>query len=87
MIYAEAQTVEVHSIPCTEYRYQHSNSLPQAPQVWDKPTASAQVGDYFRIPFVPVMQVVEKDVLQDGQVWLLLKPVSGSYSEEWSAIR
>lgn len=58
-------------------------SLPQAPQIWDKPTASAQVGDYFRIPRVPVMQVVEKDVLQDGQVWLLVTPSTGSYTEEW----
>lgn len=58
-------------------------SLPQAPQFWDKPTVLAQVGDYIRVPFTPVMQVVERDVLQDGQVWLLVKPVSGSTTEEW----
>ena len=63
------------------------NSKPQAqtqaPQVRDKPTATAQIGDYIRVPFAPVMQVVERDILQDGQVWLLVKPVSASYTEEW----
>ncbi len=54
-----------------------------APQIWDKPTASAQIGDYFHVPFMPVMCVVDRDVLEGGQVWLLVKPVTGSYSEEW----
>ena len=58
-------------------------SLPQAPQVWDKPTAQARTGDYIRVPFAPVMQVVERDVLEDSQVWLLVKSSTGSYSEEW----
>jgi hypothetical protein len=54
-----------------------------APQVWDKPTAEANVGDYFYIPFTPTMQVVEKDTLSDGRVWLLVKPTNDSYTEEW----
>jgi hypothetical protein len=29
------------------------------------------------------MRVVEKGMLADGRVWLLVKPMSGSYSEEW----
>jgi hypothetical protein len=63
----------------------NSNSQAQitAPQVWDKPTVQAKVGDYIRIPCTPVMQVVDKDTLEDGRVWLLVKPMSGSYSEEW----
>ncbi len=60
-----------------------NKSIVQAPQVWDKPTALAQVGDYFHVPFTPVMQVVDRDTLEDGQVWLLLKPSTGSYTEEW----
>jgi hypothetical protein len=55
----------------------------QTPQVWDEPTAAAQVGDEIRAPFMPVMQVVEREVLADGRVRLLVKPVSASYSEEW----
>ena len=56
---------------------------PRIPQIWDKPTAQATVGDYIRIPCAPVMCVVEKDVLENGQVRLLLKPITGSFSEEW----
>lgn len=55
----------------------------QSPQVWDKPTSQAQVGDYIRLSFAPVMCVVERDVLENGQVRLLLKPTTGTYSEEW----
>lgn len=55
----------------------------QAPQVWDKPTPSAKIGDYIRAPFTPVMRVMERDVLESGQVWLLLKPTTGSYTESW----
>lgn len=54
-----------------------------SPQTWDKPTAQARVGDYIREPFQPIMAVVEKDVLPDGNVWLLAKPVSASYTQEW----
>ncbi|MDV2997442.1 MAG: hypothetical protein N4J56_007147 [Chroococcidiopsis sp. SAG 2025] len=61
-----------------------STSQVRTPQIWDKPTAQAQVGDEIRAPFTPVMQVVEREVLADGQVRLLVKPVSAaSYSEEW----
>lgn len=60
-----------------------SKAQTQSPQVWDKPTAQATTGDYMRVPFAPVMRVVEKDVLENGQVRLLLKPTTGSYSEEW----
>lgn len=55
----------------------------QAPQVWDKPTAQANIGDRFYIPCTPIAQVVDKDILADRRVWLLVKPVSGSYTEEW----
>ena len=55
----------------------------QAPQVWNKLTHCAQIGDYFHVPFTPVMQVVDRDTLENGQVWLLLKPSTGSYTEEW----
>ena len=54
-----------------------------APQIWDKATASAQVGDYIRMLFTPVMLVADRDELEDGRVWLLLKPVTASYTEEW----
>ncbi|PSB65944.1 hypothetical protein C7B79_03150 [Chroococcidiopsis cubana CCALA 043] len=64
-----------------------ASSAPQAqiqtPQVWDKPTAAAQVGDEICAPFTPVMQVVEREVLADGRVRLLVKPGSATYSEEW----
>ncbi|MDZ4877560.1 MAG: hypothetical protein CLLPBCKN_006995 [Chroococcidiopsis cubana SAG 39.79] len=55
----------------------------QTPQIWDEPTALAQVGDEIRAPFTPLMQVVEREVLADGRVRLLVKPISASYSEEW----
>ncbi len=44
----------------------------QAPRTWDKATAQAQVGDYIRVPFAPVMSVVNRDVLETGQIWLLV---------------
>lgn len=53
------------------------------PQVWHKPTAKANVGDVFHIPCTPIMQVVEKNTLSDGKIWLLVKPVSASCTEEW----
>ena len=55
----------------------------QSEKIWNKPTARAEIGDYFRIPYTPVMQVVDKDELESGQVWLLLKPTTASYAEEW----
>ncbi len=58
-------------------------SQAQAPQTWDKPTAQASIGDRFHISCMPIMQVIDKDILEDGRVWLLVKPVSGSYTEEW----
>ena len=63
----------------------NSKSHPQVkqPQIWDEPTALAQVGDEIRAPFTPMMQVVEREVLANGRVRLLVKPVSASYSEEW----
>ena len=62
---------------------QRSETQVSVPQIWDKPTASAQVGDYIRVPFTPVMLVADRDELEDGRVWLLLKPVTASYTEEW----
>jgi len=55
----------------------------QAPRTWDKATAQARAGDYIRVPFAPVMSVVNRDVLETGQIWLLVKPVTGTYTEEW----
>ncbi|OWY60482.1 hypothetical protein B7486_68940, partial [cyanobacterium TDX16] len=60
-----------------------STTQVQQPQTWDEPTAAAQVGDEIRAAFTPLMQVVEREVLADGRVRLLVKPVSASYSEEW----
>ena len=62
---------------------QKLQSQVQAPQTWDKPTAQADVGDYIREPFQPIMIVVDRDRLPDGRVWLLVKPVSASYTQEW----
>ncbi|OWY63797.1 hypothetical protein B7486_50930 [cyanobacterium TDX16] len=53
------------------------------PQVWNQPTAKANVGDVFHIPSTPIMQVVEKNTLPNGKIWLLVKPVSASCTEEW----
>lgn len=55
----------------------------QAAKTWDKPTARANIGDRFEIPFTPIMQVVNKDILDNGRVWLLVKPYSGAATEEW----
>lgn len=52
-------------------------------ETWDKPTAQANIGDYIREPFQPIMVVADKDLLPDGKVWLLVKPVSASYTQEW----
>lgn len=60
-----------------------STSQVRTPQLWDEPTAAAQVGDEIRAAFTPVMQVVEREVLADGRVRLLVKPITASYSEEW----
>ncbi len=55
----------------------------QTAQTWDKATAQAQIGDYIYSPSAPVMRVVNRDVLETGQVWLLLKPTTASCTEEW----
>lgn len=52
-------------------------------QIWDEPTPLAQVNDYIRQAFAPIMQVVEKETLPNGRIWLLVKPESGFYTEEW----
>lgn len=53
------------------------------PKTWDKATADSEIGDYIREPFQPIMVVVDKDLLPNGKVWLLVKPASGSCTEEW----
>ena len=53
------------------------------PKTWDKVTNQAEIDDYFYLPYTPVMQVVEKDILKDGRVWLRVKPMSSLYTEEW----
>ena len=55
----------------------------QAPRTWNQPTTQARVGDYIREPFMPIIVVVDKDLLPDGRVWLLVKPVSGFCTQEW----
>ncbi len=52
-------------------------------QTWDKPTTQARVGDYIREAFQPIMVVVDKDLLPDGKIWLLVKPASASCTQEW----
>ena len=54
-----------------------------SPQTWNKPTTHARVGDYIREPFMPIIVVVDKDLLPDGRVWLLVKPTSGYCTQEW----
>ncbi|PSB46869.1 hypothetical protein C7B80_11920 [Cyanosarcina cf. burmensis CCALA 770] len=70
--------MQTHTIAARQSQFQV-----QQPQTWDKPTAAAQVGDEIRAAFTPMMQVVDREVLADGRVRLLVKPVSASYSEEW----
>ncbi len=53
-----------------------------APKTWDKPTSQANIGDYIRESFQPIMAVVDKDILPDGKVWLLIKPETASYTQE-----
>lgn len=53
------------------------------PKTWKKATAQAEIGDCFHIPFTPILQVVEKEILKSGRVWLKVKPTSSSYTEEW----
>jgi hypothetical protein len=62
---------------------QKVHSQVQAPQTWDKPTTQARVGDYIHEPFQPIMVVVDKDLLPNGKIWLLVKPVSARYTQEW----
>lgn len=54
-----------------------------SPKTWDKPTTQANIGDRFKVPCTPILQVVDRETLADGRVWLLVKPVSASYTEEW----
>ena len=54
-----------------------------SPKTWNQPTTHAHVGDYIREPFMPIIVVVDKDLLPDGRVWLLVKPVSGFCTQEW----
>jgi hypothetical protein len=62
---------------------QKLHSQVQAPQTWDKPTTQANIGDYIHEPFQPIMVVVDKDLLPNGKIWLLVKPVSARYTQEW----
>lgn len=52
-------------------------------KVWDELTLQAEIGDYFHLPYTPIMEVVEKETISNGRVWLQVKPRSGSYLEEW----
>lgn len=53
------------------------------PKTWDRATTNVNIGDIIHAPFMPVMQVIDKDIYPDGQTWLLVKPTSGSITEEW----
>ncbi|KJH69785.1 hypothetical protein UH38_22000 [Aliterella atlantica CENA595] len=59
------------------------NNQVSTPKTWDRATTAVNIGDRICIPFTPIMEVVDKDVYLDGRVWLLVKPNSGSYTEEW----
>ena len=54
-----------------------------APKTWDKPTTHAQIGDVINSPFMAVMQVADRELLEDGRVRLLVKPLTGTFAEEW----
>lgn len=53
------------------------------PKIWDRATGRVDIGDRICVPFTPIMEVVDKDVYPNGQTRLLVKPNSGSYTEEW----
>lgn len=59
------------------------SSQVRTPKTWNKATSQAEIGDTFRIPYTPIFQVVEKEILKSGRVWLKVKANSCSYSEEW----
>lgn len=52
-------------------------------KIWDRETPKANIGDRICVPFAPIVEVVDKNVCANGQTWLLVKPNSGSYTEEW----
>jgi len=53
------------------------------PQVHTAVTASANVGDIFRVPFIPIMRVIDFDCTET-QCRFLVKPVTGTApTEEW----
>jgi hypothetical protein len=50
--------------PITRYNNVNSRERPSqvsTPKTWKKATARANVGDYFHLPYTPIMQVVEKE--------------------------
>ena len=53
------------------------------PKIWNKATTKANIGDTIHAPFIPVMEVINKDIYTDGRVWLKVKPINAScYTEE-----
>jgi len=44
------------------------DSQASTPKIWNQLTAKAQIGDYIHAPFVPVMQVIDRDILESGQI-------------------
>lgn len=71
MVHTEVQTIEA------------VNDQVSTPKTWDRESPKASIGDRIRVPYTPIMEVVDKDVYPNGQTWLLVKPNSGSYTEEW----
>lgn len=53
------------------------------PQACDKPSALANIGDIYHIKCIGIIQVVDKDILNDGRVWLLIEFNSGAANIEW----
>jgi hypothetical protein len=53
--------------------------------IWEVPTASAQVGDIIRKPFCPIARVVGKEILADGRTCLVVTfpGCHDRHIEEW----
>lgn len=62
---------------------QNQSVQASTPKTWDRATAKVNIGDYIRAPFMPIMQVVNKDTHSNGKTYLLVKPNSDAYREQW----
>ncbi|MEG4025498.1 hypothetical protein [Microcoleus sp. S13C4] len=55
------------------------------PKIWEDATAAAQPGDVIRKPFCPIARVVNKEILKDGRVCLVVifPNCDDQHVEEW----